>query len=68
MKTTALSAGSAGEIQEGCLVRLFSYPYGAPGKVVKRVRGRFLVFWPGVNFLGKHDPESLRLAGRRMPK
>jgi hypothetical protein len=46
----------------GARVLLRRSPYGTPGRVVRVVRGRVAVLWPGIYRLGLHSPAALVLA------
>ncbi len=43
----------------GTPVRLRCCPHGMPGTVAGAKRGRILVDWPDLGFLGSHPPASL---------
>lgn len=43
----------------GTLVALKSCPTGSPGIVRAVVRGRVLVHWADLNYLGRHRPDTL---------
>lgn len=43
----------------GSLVLLRVCPQGSPGCVRGMRRGRVVVHWPDLNYLGKHRPDAL---------
>jgi hypothetical protein len=52
-------------IRERDRVHLRGCPYGAPGVVVAFERKKAVIWWPGLELLGKHAPEALMLARER---
>jgi hypothetical protein len=49
-------------IEQGARVYLKTCQFGEPGTVMTHKRGKIMVYWPGIDFLGKHRPESLEIA------
>ena len=47
----------------GALVRLRTCLCGQPGRVQGMRRGRVIVKWLDITYVGKHKPEALVLAG-----
>ena len=46
----------------GDAVHLRGSAFGVPGRIV-RLGKRLSVFWPDLDYIGRHSPESLMLAG-----
>jgi hypothetical protein len=49
-------------IAVGSTVFLKGCPYGQPGTVVRIERNRAVILWPDLDYLARHNPESLMLA------
>jgi hypothetical protein len=46
-------------ISLGSEVVLKGAPPGTPGTVIRIERNRMVIFWPDLDFIGRHEPESL---------
>jgi hypothetical protein len=50
-------------ISIGSEVFMRACPHGTPGVVVRYERTRWVVWWPGIDFLARHTAESLEEVG-----
>jgi hypothetical protein len=50
-------------ISVGSEVYMRACPHGTPGTVVRFERNRWVVWWPGIDFLARHTLESLEEVG-----
>lgn len=51
----------------GDSVMLRSCRHGEPGRVIRLERGKVVILWPDLDYIGRHSPASLIIVGPRKP-